>query len=159
MLGTLRTEESRAGLDALGVQRARGHGLPVRRLEQDSVGTTVADMLAMDRPPQAFTEFLGRESEGNPFFVAEYLRAAIAEGVLARDESGDAGSWRRCTRWTKAWTREALVLPYIAAQDWWRSDAADCRSPRATCCRWRASWAGSSTRRCSTSRPAVRPTP
>lgn len=32
--------------------------------------------------------YLTRQSEGNPFFVAEYLRTAIAEGLLFRDAKG-----------------------------------------------------------------------
>jgi predicted ATPase len=48
----------------------------------------VADMLALDVAPSTFVGFLSRHSEGNPFFVAEYLRTAIAEGVLFRDLNG-----------------------------------------------------------------------
>jgi hypothetical protein len=45
-------------------------------------------MLALADPPPAFVAFLARESGGNPFFVAEYLRTAVAERVLVRDGRG-----------------------------------------------------------------------
>src|SRR5262249_7399047 len=41
-------------------------------------------------PDQRFVRFLARHSEGNPFFVAEYLRTAVTEGILRRQE----GCWR-----------------------------------------------------------------
>ena len=87
MLGTYRTEEIRGNLreliDRVGVQR-----LELGRLEETAVGTMVCDMLALERPPQAFVRFLTRCSEGNPFFVSEYLRTAVRESVLWRDSNG-----------------------------------------------------------------------
>src|SRR5207244_854467 len=50
----------------------------------------VADMLALPAAPAALLEFLVRHSGGNPFFVAEYLRAAVAEGLLYRE----SGRWQ-----------------------------------------------------------------
>jgi eukaryotic-like serine/threonine-protein kinase len=58
------------------------------RLEADAVGSMVGEMLALRPPPAVFTRFLARCSEGNPFFVAEYLRTAVDEGLLYRDERG-----------------------------------------------------------------------
>ena len=40
-------------------------------------------------PPPVFARFLSRQSEGNPFFIAEYLRAAIDAGLLFRAPSGE----------------------------------------------------------------------
>ena len=48
----------------------------------------VGDMLALSPAPEPFVQFLSRQSEGNPFFVAEMLRAAVAEGLLDRDAKG-----------------------------------------------------------------------
>src|SRR5690349_13408059 len=59
------------------------------RLGETSVGAMVGDMLAMRRPPLGLVQFLARAAEGNPFFVAEYLRTAVAEGILHRR----AGAW------------------------------------------------------------------
>ncbi len=57
-------------------------------LERDAVSTMVSDMLALDDPPDALVEFLMSESEGNPFFIAEYLRAAMGERILRRSQTG-----------------------------------------------------------------------
>src|SRR6185295_3179872 len=40
-------------------------------------------------PPRALSRFLARSSEGNPFFVAEYLRLAVNEEHLSRRD----GRW------------------------------------------------------------------
>ena len=58
------------------------------RLDERAIARTVSDMLAMDTTPERFGAFLFTQSEGNPFFVAEYLRLAVADGVLWRDQSG-----------------------------------------------------------------------
>ncbi len=61
------------------------------RMDPSAVGEIAGAMLAMPRAPDGFVQFLSRQSEGNPFFVAEYLRTALAEGLLFRD---DDGRWR-----------------------------------------------------------------
>jgi tetratricopeptide (TPR) repeat protein len=48
----------------------------------------VGEMLSLSEPPREFLDFLVRHSEGNPFFIAEYLRAAVAGGYLRRDGDG-----------------------------------------------------------------------
>jgi tetratricopeptide (TPR) repeat protein len=90
VVGTQRAEEPRAELDALG--RASGVTvLTLDRLDADGVGAIVSGMLALRAPSRALIEALASHSEGNPFFVAEYLRAAIGEGLLTRDQ---AGAWQ-----------------------------------------------------------------
>jgi predicted ATPase len=87
VLGTYRTEELNESLQTLlelpGIRRLR-----LRRLEEQAVGGMVCDMLALPQAPPALTRYLSRHSEGNPFFVAEYLRTAVREGLLSRDETG-----------------------------------------------------------------------
>lgn len=56
-------------------------------LTERDVGLMVAEMLSIAEPPRILTRFLSRMSDGNPFFVAEYLRAAVAEGLLFRGPS------------------------------------------------------------------------
>ena len=60
-------------------------------LEAVSLGRIVREMLGSNQVDDRFVAHLARRSGGNPFFVAEYLRAAVAEGLLYRDESG---CWR-----------------------------------------------------------------
>src|SRR5262249_52153576 len=64
--------------------------IELARLDEKSVGAIARGMLAMTRPPDAFLRVLSRLSEGNPFFVAEYLRAAVDERLLYREH----GAWR-----------------------------------------------------------------
>jgi eukaryotic-like serine/threonine-protein kinase len=58
----------------------------LQRLGELPVRSMVSDMLAQPEPAPNFVEFVTREAEGNPFFVAEYLRAAVSERVLYRDQ-------------------------------------------------------------------------
>jgi tetratricopeptide (TPR) repeat protein len=57
-------------------------------MARDEVGRMTGAMLALREPPADFVDFLDAKSEGNPFFVAEYLRLAVAEHVLERDARG-----------------------------------------------------------------------
>jgi eukaryotic-like serine/threonine-protein kinase len=83
ILATYRTDERSDAIDAI-LARKDVHRVTVGRLDERTVRDVVRDMLAIDSPPDAFVRFLSRQSEGNPFFVAEYLRTAVAEGVLKR---------------------------------------------------------------------------
>jgi serine/threonine protein kinase/tetratricopeptide (TPR) repeat protein len=85
ILCTYRSEEASPGVAAL---RGLAHveDLALSRLDDRAMGTLVADMLAMRSAPESFVTFVRRQSEGNPFFVAEYLRTAVSEGVVYRDE-------------------------------------------------------------------------
>jgi eukaryotic-like serine/threonine-protein kinase len=90
VLGTYRSEETTEPLERL---RQSAGVTPVRldRLEDQALEDIVGDMLALTPPPARFVRFLSRHSEGNPFFVAEYLRTAVAERLLTRN---DAGRWQ-----------------------------------------------------------------
>ena len=90
ILGTYRAEEATSALLAL-TRAPWATSIALGRLDARAVGRMVSDMLAMDRPPEPFISFLLDQSEGNPFFIAEYLHAAVEEGLLARD---GAGAWR-----------------------------------------------------------------
>jgi serine/threonine protein kinase/predicted ATPase len=87
VLGAYRTEEADTTLRRL-LESSSVEALELGRLDEAAVGQIVADMLALWPPPALFVRFLSRHSEGNPFFVAEYLRAALEEGLLRRSESG-----------------------------------------------------------------------
>jgi serine/threonine protein kinase len=89
VLGTFRSDELSPELKAI-VETPSAACVMLSRLDAGAVSSMVADMLGMSQAPPALVAFLVRVSEGNPFFVAEYLRAAAAEGVLIRD----SGRWR-----------------------------------------------------------------
>ena len=88
-LGTHRSDESNESLEELaarpGVER-----LELGRLGEPMVAALVGHMLAIAEPPRALVETLARQTEGNPFLVAEYLRAAVGEGLLYRQ----GGQWQ-----------------------------------------------------------------
>ncbi|MBI2567705.1 MAG: tetratricopeptide repeat protein [Candidatus Schekmanbacteria bacterium] len=87
---TYRPEEADQGLRRLLEAPGIEH-LTLDRLDARAVGEIIQDMLALQEPPRALSAYLAKESEGNPFFVAEYLRTAVQEGIVWRDESG---RWR-----------------------------------------------------------------
>ena len=62
----------------------------LERLDDGSVAAIVKSMLAESDPSPTFVEFVARQSHGSPFFVAEYLRAAVSERLLHRE----GGRWR-----------------------------------------------------------------
>jgi predicted ATPase/tRNA A-37 threonylcarbamoyl transferase component Bud32 len=88
VVGTYRTEEVNEALRDLAAS-PRSESLDLGRLEDEAVAAMVSDMLAITPAPAALSHFLSEQSEGNPFFVTEYLRAAVEEGLLTRDAEGD----------------------------------------------------------------------
>ena len=100
VLGTFRDNEVGATLPRLLASPAVTQ-VKVNRLAERAVSALVSDMLALAAPPPALADFLAERSQGNPFYVSEYLRMAIAEGILSRDVNG---------RWVLD-ARGAAVLP------------------------------------------------
>ncbi|MBK7540077.1 MAG: AAA family ATPase [Myxococcales bacterium] len=90
ILGTVRAEELTPALDD--VLRAVGAAVvEVPRLPPEAVGAMVRDMLALEDDAPALTALIASRSEGNPWFAAEYVRAAVDEGALHREVGG---RWR-----------------------------------------------------------------
>jgi serine/threonine protein kinase len=88
LLITLRSESADAALNA--VRNAAGAlRLRLDPLGRGEVESIIAGMTARDDPPPSLVGHLAHESGGNPFFVAEYLKAAVADGLLQRV----AGHW------------------------------------------------------------------
>ena len=87
VLATARLEELGPDLDRL---VAKPDVLHVRlgRLDDASIGAMAADMIGQKEVPTTLTSFLARESQGNPFFAAEYVRAAVDAYILHRDARG-----------------------------------------------------------------------
>jgi hypothetical protein len=88
LVATYRSDEADEALRAL--LRPGVVEVQLARLDEASVSAVVSDMLAVVEPPPAFVHFIATQTEGNPFFVAEYLRLAVAEGLLVRRD----GRWR-----------------------------------------------------------------
>ena len=107
LLGTYRAEDAPHPLATLAAGAATTV-LPLGRLDEDAVRSLVGDMLALTEPPDSLVRFLSRHTEGNPFFVSEYLHAALDDGLLSRDS---AGRWQ-VPQLTRPGVRpRALTLP------------------------------------------------
>jgi serine/threonine protein kinase/tetratricopeptide (TPR) repeat protein len=87
ILGTYRMEELAGELASI-VAADNVRNIVLGRLDGESVGAMVSGMLALQSPPPRLVEFLAERSDGNPFFLAEYLQTAIGEGLLTRDPDG-----------------------------------------------------------------------
>lgn len=88
ILGTYRADEAGPELRAI-LGREHVAKLLLGRLDDGNVAEIVRSMLAAPDAPASFLQFLAAQTEGNPFFVAEYLRAAVAEQLLFRE----SGRW------------------------------------------------------------------
>ena len=106
IVGTYRADDVQPGLGELLV-RPNVRRVLLDRLDADSVGSMVSDMLALPTPPPGFVAFLAKQSEGNPFFVAEYLRLAVSEGLLRRER----GRWTFDVEDDREASYERLSLP------------------------------------------------
>ncbi|MDO9020945.1 MAG: protein kinase [Deltaproteobacteria bacterium] len=87
VLGILRASAAPPDLVSM-AQRVPEALVVLDRLDHASIGAMVADMLATEAPPEELAGFLAEESEGNAFFVVEYLRAAVEAGLLQRAPGG-----------------------------------------------------------------------
>jgi tetratricopeptide (TPR) repeat protein len=89
VLAAFRGEEAPEALHRLS-SRPWVQRIQLRRLTASEVGSVAGDMLASTHLVPRIIEYVHTQSEGVPFFVAEYLRAMTEEGVLKRA----AGQWR-----------------------------------------------------------------
>ncbi|HVG63545.1 MAG TPA: AAA family ATPase [Hyalangium sp.] len=90
ILGTCRGGDPSGRLASV-TEAAGSTHVELGRLDAASVRAMAASMLALPELPADIGGFLTGAAEGNPFFVAEYLRAAIEAGVLGRERDGQ---WR-----------------------------------------------------------------
>jgi tetratricopeptide (TPR) repeat protein len=108
IVGTYRSEELDSRLIRM-LRAVADESIDLGRLAPRDVDTMIGDILALPDPPLDLVRFLARESEGNPFFIAEYLRVAVEEGWLSRDE---VGTWRMASKGAVALLRaEPLATP------------------------------------------------
>jgi serine/threonine protein kinase len=89
IVGTCREEQLPAVLKSR-IDSAATGTLGLERLSASQVNSLIADMLATPLVPEGVSEVLYRQSEGNPLFATEWLRAYVETGLLARDGKG---SW------------------------------------------------------------------
>lgn len=87
ILGTYRADFGRPALDSLSAREGI-QNFCLKRMEREQIQSMVCGMLSIRTPPPALIDFLERNGGGNPFFIGEYLRAAVSEGLLARAPSG-----------------------------------------------------------------------
>ncbi len=107
ILCTYRTEENSPQVEQLAeLPHARCHRLA--RLDQSAIRSMVGDMLALPQPSDNLVDFVTREAEGNPFFVSEYLRAAVDARLLTRSPEH---SWNFTGGASSGLSLEALRLP------------------------------------------------
>ena len=88
VLATYRSEEVSRPLHSL-LAGWGGEHLRLERLDDDGVSLMVAEILGMVQAPAPLSRFLAETCAGNPFFVTEYVRAAVSEGLLLRQD----GRW------------------------------------------------------------------
>jgi serine/threonine protein kinase len=106
LVGTYRSEEDHSLASACRDLLADAPALDLGPLEEANLHDIIAEMLGAGEPPERFLHPLARRAQGNPFFVAELLRAAVAGGMLYRDEDG-----RWCVRLPEGASEETLPLP------------------------------------------------
>jgi tetratricopeptide (TPR) repeat protein len=83
VLGAFRASEAPAQLSRM-ASEATASVMALDHLDASAVRAMTADMLATDDPPAELVGFLVTESEGNAFFVVEYLRTVVEAGLLRR---------------------------------------------------------------------------
>jgi serine/threonine protein kinase len=106
ILGAYRSEDDAAIARGCGNTFADMPGIDLPPLKEASLHDIIREMLGSDEPDQRFLRQLARRAQGNPFFVAELLRTAIAAELLYRDEDG---CWRVRPPWNE--TDDDLPLP------------------------------------------------
>jgi serine/threonine protein kinase/tetratricopeptide (TPR) repeat protein len=104
LLGTFRSDEAPEPLRRL-ARRGGVLRLEVGKLPPGALVGMAADMLALPEAPAGLARFLAERSGGNPFFVAEYMRSAIGEGIVWRDGTG---RWRAPGEDESAYARVGL---------------------------------------------------
>ncbi|NUP05938.1 MAG: protein kinase [Polyangiaceae bacterium] len=107
VVSTYRIEEMSRELDVL-LKTSGALNVVLDRLGEEAVVRVVSDMLAVEVPDPRLVSFLLARSEGNPFFIAEYLRAAIGRELLRRD---DRGIWHYEAEGGSGASIDALPLP------------------------------------------------
>ncbi|MBN2384018.1 tetratricopeptide repeat protein [bacterium] len=62
--------------------------ITLKSLNVPAISRIISDMLALKSPARSLCRHLARHSEGNPFYLAEYLHLSVEQGLFWRNESG-----------------------------------------------------------------------
>jgi eukaryotic-like serine/threonine-protein kinase len=65
--------------------------LPLARLARDETANLLAALFGAEQVTDEFVDVIYRETEGNPFFVEEVIKALVEQGQIYREE----GRWQR----------------------------------------------------------------
>jgi eukaryotic-like serine/threonine-protein kinase len=84
VLATYRSDEADAVVRRLEAAPAVER-IELQRLAADDTRALTRDMLGTRFLPQGLSDLIFKQSDGNPFFAAEYLRAAIARRLISWD--------------------------------------------------------------------------
>ncbi|MBN2383184.1 protein kinase [bacterium] len=87
LLGTYRSEMGPDRLEAL-VTARKAYKLQLEQLTSRDISTIVTTILALEIAPKNLCHYLEQCTEGNPFFISEYLLSALDGNVLVRADSG-----------------------------------------------------------------------
>ncbi|MEO1269677.1 MAG: tetratricopeptide repeat protein, partial [Myxococcota bacterium] len=88
ILGLCRSDHAPEALNQLtALDHVHHERLP--RMSHDEVTELVRGALGLEQPPEALLRFVTDQANGNPFHVTEYLRVAVEQGLLVRDNAGD----------------------------------------------------------------------
>jgi eukaryotic-like serine/threonine-protein kinase len=87
VIGSYRSDERHDTLASI-AHAETAIGIALGRVSADDVAAMVSEMLSLAEPPKVFVQFLADRSEGNPYFVIEYLRMAVSERILVRNPRG-----------------------------------------------------------------------
>ncbi|MFC1852509.1 tetratricopeptide repeat protein [candidate division CSSED10-310 bacterium] len=90
VVGLYRSEEITTGLKEILTSEALLR-MNLSRLAENAVDQIIKDMLALASFPRELSKFLARYSRGNPFFVTEFIKTAVGEDLISRD---DEGQWQ-----------------------------------------------------------------
>ncbi|MBN1551398.1 tetratricopeptide repeat protein [bacterium] len=86
-IATYRSEERNSHLKRLD-DSPKTTSIKLEPLDKSAIAGIIGEMLAYPQVSNTFIDFLNAFSNGNPFFVAEYLRACVEENLLFRDMEG-----------------------------------------------------------------------
>lgn len=93
LVSTYRDDEAPEELGALAAL-PNATALRVDKLDEAAVAEIVAGCLGQPKPPKDLAGFVGEHATGNPFFVTEYVRAAVEAGALEPRHETSAELWR-----------------------------------------------------------------